>query len=133
MVLWHHNFLPIQSVLFHRRLYERHGGFEQGMEQLEDWNLWTRYTLEDEFVMVPKTTSKYRVPHDAVEAARRQEQLDAAYVDAIRRQREMRAALSPQEVLTMAEAYARRHRLLARWGSRIPVARRMLRARDLIQ
>ena len=34
------------------------------MDQLEDWNLWTRYTLEDDFVMVDKTTSKYRVPAD---------------------------------------------------------------------
>jgi len=129
MTLWHHNYLPIQSVLFHRRLYERHGGFEEGMEQLEDWNLWTRYTLEDDFAMVPKTTSKYRVPHDADEAAQRQALLDAAYRDAIRRQHEMRAALSPQQVLAMAEAHARRHRLLAR----IPVARRLLRHKDLIQ
>ena len=133
MVLWHHNYFPIQSVLFHRRLYERHGGFDEGMDQLEDWNLWTRYTLEDEFVLVPKTTSKYRVPYDVDEAARRQAQLDAAYRDAIRRQHGMRAALSPQEVLTMAEAYARRHRLLARWGARIPVARRVLRHMDVIR
>ncbi|HZZ92079.1 MAG TPA: glycosyltransferase family 2 protein [Usitatibacter sp.] len=133
MTLWHHNYLPIQSVLFHRRLYERHGGFDEGMDQLEDWNLWTRYSLEDDFVMVPKTTSKYRVPHDAHEAARRQAQLDAAYRDAITRQQGMRAALSPAEVITMAETYARRHRLLARWGSRIPVARRVLRHMDVIR
>jgi hypothetical protein len=133
MTLWHHNYLPIQAVLFHRRLYERHGGFDPGMDQLEDWNLWTRYSLEDDFVMVPKTTSKYRVPDDVDEAARRQAQLDAAYRDAITRQQGMRATLSPPEVITMAEAYARRHRLLARWGSRIPVARRVLRHMDVIQ
>src|SRR4029079_17817904 len=54
LTLWHHNFLPIQAVLFHRRLYERYGGFEEDMDQLEDWNLWTRYTLEEEFVQVEK-------------------------------------------------------------------------------
>ena len=48
LTLWHHNYLPIQAVLFHRSLYERHGGFAQDMDQLEDWNLWTRYTLEDD-------------------------------------------------------------------------------------
>ena len=64
LTLWHHNFLPIQAVLFHRSLYERHGGFAEDMDQLEDWNLWTRYTLEDDFVLVEKTTSKYRVPAD---------------------------------------------------------------------
>ncbi|MEO8848820.1 MAG: glycosyltransferase family 2 protein, partial [Casimicrobiaceae bacterium] len=61
LTLWHHNFLPIQAVLFHRCLYERHGGFAEDMDQLEDWNLWTRYTLDDDFLLVEKTTSKYRV------------------------------------------------------------------------
>jgi len=131
MALWHHNYLPIQSVLFHRRLYERHGGFDEGMDQLEDWNLWTRYSLEDDFVLVEKTTSKYRVPADAGEAARRQAALDAAYREAVRRQHAMRAALSPQEVMKMAEAHARRHRLLVRFGSRVPVARRMLKHMDV--
>ena len=123
MVLWHHNYLPIQSVMFHRSLYERHGGFDEALEQLEDWNLWTRYTLEDDFVMVPKTTSKYRVPADWHEAVDRQARLDAAYAAALERQGAMRARLSPREVLAMAEAHARRHRLLAR----IPGARSVLR------
>src|SRR6185312_5733933 len=79
ITLWHHNYLPIQAVLFHRRLYERHGGFAEDMDQLEDWNLWTRYTLADAFVMVEKTTSKYRVPADAYAAAGRQALLDRAY------------------------------------------------------
>ena len=41
--MWHHNYMPIQSVLFHRSLFEQHGGFAEDMDQLEDWNLWTRY------------------------------------------------------------------------------------------
>src|SRR6185437_3577355 len=32
LTLWHHNFLPIQAVLFHRSLYERHGGFAEDMD-----------------------------------------------------------------------------------------------------
>ncbi len=133
MALWHHNYLPIQSVLFHRRLYERHGGFDEEMDHLEDWNLWTRYTLEDDFLLVEKTTSKYRVPADPIEAADRQELLDRAYAVAIERQRAMRAALSPREVLTMAEAYARRHRLLARVAGRLPMAHRMLRRLAILE
>jgi len=39
LTLWHHNYLPIQAVLFSRALYERHGGFAEDMDQLEDWNL----------------------------------------------------------------------------------------------
>ena len=131
MALWTHNYLPIQSVLFHRRLYERHGGFDVAMDQLEDWNLWTRYTLEDDFTMVAKTTSKYRVPADRPLAERRQEALDAAYAVALDRQRGMQARISPREVITMAEAYARRtnvvNRVAARVFDRMPTAARFLR------
>lgn len=56
------NFLPIQSVLFHRQLYERAGGFDERLELLEDWELWLRYCLLTPFAYVPKETSAYRVP-----------------------------------------------------------------------
>jgi GT2 family glycosyltransferase len=107
ITLWHHNFLPIQAVLFHRSLYERYGGFAEDMEQLEDWNLWTRYTLENDFVLVEKTTSKYRVPANAREAASRQELLDRAYQDAVMRQRVLQLTLSPYDISRMAEDYVR--------------------------
>jgi hypothetical protein len=107
VTLWHHNFLPIQAVLFHRSLYERYGGFAEDMEQLEDWNLWTRYTLKDDFVLVEKTTSKYRVPASAREAAGRQELLDGAYQDAVARQRALQLTLSPYDISRMAEDYVR--------------------------
>ena len=112
LTLWHHNYLPIQAVLFHRSLYEKYGGFAEDMDQLEDWNLWTRYTLEDDFVMVEKTTSKYRVPAGVKEAAGRQELLDRAYRDAVDRQRTMRLTLSPIEISRMAEAYMRSQSLV---------------------
>jgi GT2 family glycosyltransferase len=121
--LWYQNYLPIQSVLFHRSLYERHGGFAEDMDQLEDWNLWTRYTLEADFVAVPKTTSKYRVPADKGEARGRQERLNAAYADAVARQRSLRAGLSPQR-LSEIEAGADRAR---RGGGRLrSLARQMV-------
>jgi hypothetical protein len=106
LALWHQNFLPIQAVLFHRSLWERHGGFAEDMDQLEDWNLWTRYTIEDEFVPVQKTTSKYRVPDDPRAAAARQAKLDAAYAGAVERQRQLRLTLSPREIAQMAETYS---------------------------
>ena len=112
LTLWHHNFLPIQTVLFHRDLYTRYGGFAEDMDQLEDWNLWTRYTLEHDFVLVEKTTSKYRVPAGARDAAGRQERLDRAYQDAVSRQRELRVTLSPRQISQMAEDYARSQSLV---------------------
>lgn len=144
LTLWHHNYLPIQAVLFSRRLYERHGGFAEDMDQLEDWNLWTRYTLDDDFLLVPKTTSKYRVPAEAHVAADRQAMLDRAYANALERQRQMRMTLSPRELSEMAESYARsqtvvmvthgdlrrlvgRNRLAARVAAYRPFAGRVLR------
>lgn len=58
------NFLPIQSVLFRRELYETFGGFDMEIDHLEDWNLWCRYSSAGAFHYVPKTTSLYRVPGD---------------------------------------------------------------------
>ncbi|HEY5366430.1 MAG TPA: glycosyltransferase family 2 protein [Casimicrobiaceae bacterium] len=112
LTLWHHNFLPIQAVLFHRSLYERHGGFAEDMDQLEDWNLWTRYTLDDDFLLVEKTTSKYRVPASAREAASRQALLDRAYDDALARQRTMRMSASPHAITAMVDDYVRSQSLL---------------------
>jgi GT2 family glycosyltransferase len=107
LALWHHNFLPIQAVLFHRGLFDRHGGFAEDMDQLEDWNLWTRYTLDDDFVLVEKTTSKYRVPARARDAAGRQELLDNAYRDAVERQRALMVTASVYDISQMAERYVR--------------------------
>jgi GT2 family glycosyltransferase len=127
LALWHHNYLPIQAVLFHRRLYERYGGFAEDMELLEDWNLWTRYTLEDDLVLVEKTTSKYRVPADPGEAERRHQLLERAYLDALKRQHALRVTLSLPEVSAIAAAFARRHRLLARLSADRPWLARALR------
>jgi GT2 family glycosyltransferase len=142
--LWHHNYLPIQAVLFHRRLFERYGGFAEDMDQLEDWNLWTRYTLHDEFVHVEKTTSKYRVPSDLRLAAERQALLDRAYADAVSRQRILLADMPqhfaaqmakgpPQEhpVMTVTHNSLRRlvarNRFAARLAAYRPLAGRVMR------
>ncbi|MDQ2962913.1 MAG: glycosyltransferase family 2 protein [Pseudomonadota bacterium] len=126
LTLWHHNTLPIQAVLFHRSLYERYGGFAEDMDQLEDWNLWTRYTLEDDFVLVEKTTSKYRVPASAREAAARQALLDRAYRDAMERQSKLRLLVSPQDIAQMADAHSRSQSLLMVGR---PAVRRFISAR----
>ena len=82
------------------------------MDQLEDWNLWTRYTLDEDFLLVEKTTSKYRVPFDARDAAERQVRLDKAYADALERQRRLLVTLSPRQITEMADAYVRSHALM---------------------
>ncbi len=150
LTLWHHNYLPIQAVMFHRRLFEKFGGFDEDMDQLEDWNLWTRYTLEDDFVLVEKTTSKYRVPANSRVAAERQALLDRAYIDALERQRALRVTLSPRQISEMADTYVRgqavmvvtrndlrrfvgSNRLLARLAAYRQPAHRVLRRLRLVR
>ena len=112
VTLWHHNFMPIQSVLFHHSLYQRYGGFAEDMDQLEDWNLWTRYTMQDDFVQVRKTTSKYRVPAEVSHTAERQGKLDDAYKDAVARQGEMKFSADPVLVRQLALDYVRSNSLI---------------------
>jgi GT2 family glycosyltransferase len=112
-VLWHHNYMPIQSVLFHRSLYERLGGFDPDLENLEDWNLWTRYALEHDFAYVAKETSVYRVP-GTTEAQRRRAEAMRRYLPiAEAKQAEMRVALSPRDVVRMREELNRALNLVA--------------------
>jgi peptidoglycan/LPS O-acetylase OafA/YrhL/GT2 family glycosyltransferase len=84
-VLMHHNFIPIQAVLFERALFVERGGFDTELDQLEDWNLWLRYGYRNQFAYVAKTTSLFRVPADAELMAQRQALLDTAYRTAAQR------------------------------------------------
>lgn len=101
-ILWHHNYLPIQAVVFRRALYEQYGGLDESMENLEDWNLWTRYSLRHDFLLVEKATSLYRVPHNRVNFRERQMQLDGYYALALKKQRDMVVSLSPADVIAYA-------------------------------
>ena len=140
LVLWHHNFMPIQSVLFHRSLYDRHGGFAEDMEQLEDWNLWTRYTIDADFVQVRKVTSKYRVPASVHVSAQRQARLDEAYRDAVARQAAMDFRATPELIRQLAQDYARQNALIhvgrdqvRRGLARLPLLRQLFALRGLLR
>ena len=86
-VLLHHNFIPIQAILFKRALYEQRGGFDSGLDLLEDWNLWLRYGYGQRFFHVSKTTSLYRTPADPEKHSERQALLHLAYEEAKTRAR----------------------------------------------
>lgn len=61
VLLWYKNYLPIQSVLFARSLYDEVGGFDETLDLYEDWSLWVKYSTRCEFGFVPKVTSRYRI------------------------------------------------------------------------
>ncbi|MBN4076885.1 glycosyltransferase [Mariprofundus ferrooxydans] len=86
-IMQHHNFIPIQAIMFRRNLYERYAGFDESMEQLEDWNLWMRYSSQDDFILIEKTTSIYRTPYHMDVRWQRQDLLDEAYEQAMKKQR----------------------------------------------
>lgn len=78
-IILHHNFIPIQNVLFDRELYERFGGFDEDLDALEDWDLWIRYSHHTGFLKIPKVTSLYRVPAEKSDIEKRQVKLDGYY------------------------------------------------------
>jgi glycosyltransferase involved in cell wall biosynthesis len=60
--LWLRNRIAFNSALFRRRCYLEEGGLDPGLEFLEDWDLWLRYSARAEFVGVDRVTSIFRVP-----------------------------------------------------------------------
>ncbi|CAM4441671.1 MAG: hypothetical protein LEGION0398_MBIBDBAK_00587 [Legionellaceae bacterium] len=62
--LWLTNYIPIQTILFKKALYEQYGGFDLDLNCLEDWNLWMRYSSNADFLYVLKTTSLFRTLAD---------------------------------------------------------------------
>lgn len=99
--MWVKNLFPIQAPLFHRSLYERYGGLDTEMDQLEDWNLWFRYTLNDDFRLVEKVTSLYRVPSNPNVSLARQLALDDAYASAQQKQEELSVTLKVRDLKAM--------------------------------
>lgn len=63
LLLCYMNYIPIQSILFHRTLFEQYGGFDEKLEFLEDWDLWVRYAMGCDFKFVSKITSVYYTPY----------------------------------------------------------------------
>ncbi|MEO8158530.1 MAG: glycosyltransferase family 2 protein [Betaproteobacteria bacterium] len=107
IILWHHNYLPLQTVLFHRSLYEQYGGFDPELAWFEEWDLWTRYTLADDFAYVPKTTSKYPAPSRSSQSPELKSQMDAAYSMVKVKQAQMRVEITPLGVSAMMADYLR--------------------------
>jgi glycosyltransferase involved in cell wall biosynthesis len=82
------NFLPIQSVMFRRELFLRHGGFDVELDRLEDWNLWIRYFTDANAEFVDEVTSFFRVPVASRERLQRNASIDRYYPLALEKLRE---------------------------------------------
>lgn len=80
ITLCHHNYIPIQTIMFEKSLFEEYGGLDENLDALEDWDLWVRYSLYTDFTCIKKTTSIYRVPYNRKNNVERQRALDEALV-----------------------------------------------------
>lgn len=60
--LWEFNCFPIQAVLFRKSTYEKFGGLTPELDAFEDWDLWLRYSAENDFLYVDRSTSRFRLP-----------------------------------------------------------------------
>ncbi len=63
LLLYTSNYIPIQSIMFHRSLYEEWGGFDRQLDTLEDWDLWVRYSTHTDYSFVDQVTSCYHTPY----------------------------------------------------------------------
>lgn len=72
-LLYYKNYIPIQSIMFHRSLFEKLGGFDESMDVLEDWDLWVRYSTITDFSFVKEKTSLYYVSLQREKIAKRDE------------------------------------------------------------
>ena len=54
--------------------------YDEKLDNLEDWDLWVRYSMYTDFTCIPKTTSIYRTPANKTNNAERQKALDDALV-----------------------------------------------------
>lgn len=73
------NAFPIQAVMFEKDIYLKYGGLDEKLDNLEDWEMWTRYAMQNKYLYVPKTTSIYRVPAKVNDYKERQEEIDSYY------------------------------------------------------
>ncbi len=80
VLLFHHNYIPIQAILFEKSLFVEFGGLDESLDALEDWDLWVRYSVNSDFKMINKATSLYRVPFDRALSSERQKTLDDALI-----------------------------------------------------
>ena len=63
LLLYTFNYIPIQSIMFSRKLYEELGGFDTGLDALEDWDIWVRYSTRTNFTYVNAITSCYFISY----------------------------------------------------------------------
>lgn len=103
-ILCHHNYIPIQCIMFEKQLFIDYGGLDVSLDALEDWDLWVRYACHTDFTYVEKTTSIYRVPKDNTINKKRQDDLDQTLAIVRKKHEGYMMQISVAELLRVSEA-----------------------------
>lgn len=103
IILCHHNYIPIQCIMFSKSLFEEHGGLDETVDALEDWDMWVRYSLYTDFTFILKTTSIYRVPAVREINTQRQKDLDDALLVMREKHKQYLQRISVYDIARMYE------------------------------
>ncbi len=98
LLLCYMNYIPIQSIMFHRKVYDELGGFDEQMDLLEDWDLWVRYSAHYDFLYVPTVTSVYYTPYKGRQKHMREHDMHAAMEMALEKYQHYHMDLSAAQI-----------------------------------
>lgn len=132
LLLFHHNYIPIQTIMFEKELFFEDGGLDESLDALEDWDLWVRYALKNDFIFIDKVTSVYRVPFNRQISQERQQTLDDA-LHVVRKKHESYQTIStPNRVASELDEVLNTYSIkisaevMAKLGERIPLMPKLI-------
>lgn len=98
LLLCYMNYIPIQSIMFRRSLYEELGGFDEGLDVLEDWDLWVRYSARYDFLYVPAVTSIYHTPYKGRKKRQREGDMQKASLEVLEKHKRYHMSMTVSQV-----------------------------------
>lgn len=98
LLLCYMNYIPIQSIMFSRALYEELGGLDEKLERLEDWDLWVRYSTCCDFLYVPVVTSVYHTPYKGRQKHWRESSMQKASQAVIRKHQQYQMSFTVAQI-----------------------------------
>lgn len=98
LLLCYMNYIPIQSIMFRKTLFEQYGGLDESLEVLEDWDLWVRYSAHSDFVFVPVVTSVYHTPYKGKSKHKREVQMHNKMETVIQKHAQYQIQLSAESI-----------------------------------
>lgn len=98
LLLCYMNYIPIQSILFKKELYEQYGGLDEELKVMEDWDLWVRYSAHCNFLFVPTITSVYHTPYKGKNRHSRASELHKAEYEVIQKHSKLQMTFDAEQL-----------------------------------